>query len=103
VATLSLPPGAYAITAKTVIADDATSVPVYVFCSLAADSSVEDTSATMVSPASRRQTVTLMLTHTFAATGTVTLKCLPSNPPTTTDVVAELSKIVAVQVDSEIH
>ena len=107
-ATLNLAPGAYAITAKTVITDDLSTAGVYVFCDLLPDNAAEgapgtDLSATMVGPDSRRQTVTLMLTHTFAVAGTVTLKCRPTNPPTTTDVGAELTKIVAVKVDSETH
>jgi hypothetical protein len=104
---LNLPPGAYAISAKTVIADDASAGSVYVFCSLATsgagDTPDVDTSATMVGANSRRQTVALMLTHTFPAAGTLTLTCLPSNPPDTTDVVTELTKVVAVKVGSETH
>jgi len=102
VASLALAPGAYAVTAKTVIADDSAE-SVYVFCSLLAGASKEDTSATMVGTDSARQTVTLAFTDTFNSPTTVVLTCLPTNPATTTNAGAELTKIVAIKLGSETH
>jgi hypothetical protein len=81
---------------------------VYVFCDLVADDAAEgtadsDTAATMIGPDSRRQTVALMLTHTFTAAGTAKVKCRPTNPTSTTNVAVEFTKIVAVKVGSEVH
>jgi hypothetical protein len=101
-ATLTLAAGAYAVTAKTVLANDSPG-SVYVFCQLDAGKSMEDLSATMVGTNSARQTVTLGFTDTFSSPTTVVLTCRPTNPPTTTNVVGELSKIVAIKVGSESH
>jgi hypothetical protein len=102
VASLALAPGAYAVTAKTVIADDSAE-SVYVFCKVLAGASTEDTSATMVGTDSARQTVTLAFTDTFNSPTTVVLTCLPTNPATTTNAGAELTKIVAIKLGSETH
>jgi hypothetical protein len=103
VGTMSVDAGAYAIQAKTVVADDA-SESVYVFCFLDVNNPAdEDLSATMVGTGSARQTVALQLTHTFTSGGTITLSCQPTNPPGTTNVGVELTKITAVKVDSETH
>jgi hypothetical protein len=57
----------------------------------------------MVGIGSARQTVTLELTHTFTSPGTITVSCQPTNPAATTNVGAELTKIVALKVDRETH
>ncbi len=80
VGTMTVDAGAYAIQAKTVVADDA-GESVYVFCFLDANNPAdEDTSATMVGTGSARQTVALQLTHTFTSAGTITLSCQPTKP-----------------------
>jgi hypothetical protein len=101
-ASLALAPGAYAVTAKTVIADDSAE-SVYVFCDVLAGATTEDTSATMVGTNSARQTVALAFTGTFNSPTTVVLTCRPTNPATTTNVGTELTKIVAIKVGSETH
>jgi hypothetical protein len=103
IAAMDVAPGAYAIQAKTVVADDAAE-SAFVFCDLDVNNpSDEDTSATMVGTGSARQTVTLELTHTFTSPGTVTVTCQPTSPPATTNVGTELTKIVAVKVGRETH
>jgi len=103
VGTMSVDAGAYAIQAKTVVADDA-SESVYVFCFLDVNNPAdEDISATMVGTGSARQTVALQMTHTFTSGGAITLSCRPTNLPNTTNVAVELTKITAVKVDSETH
>jgi hypothetical protein len=103
IATMNVPPGAYAIQAKTVVADDAAE-SAFVFCNLDVNNPAdEDTSATMVGTSSARQTVTLELTHTFTSAGTITLACQPTNPPATMNVGTELTKIVAIKIDGETH
>ena len=103
VATMNVGAGAYAIQTKTVVADDAAE-SVYVFCFLDVNNPAdEDISATMVGTGSARQTVVLQLTHTFTSAGTITLSCQPTNPPNTTNVGTELTKITAVKVDTETH
>jgi hypothetical protein len=103
VATIGVGAGSYAIAAKTVITDDAGG-RVYVFCDLSVDNPPDhDTSATMVGTASARQTVALELAHTFASAGTITLSCEPTNPANTTNVGAELTKIMAIKVGNETH
>lgn len=100
VATMNVGAGAYAIEAKTVLADDAPE-NVYVFCHLDADQPAdEDTSATMVGGPSARQTVALDLTHTFGRAGTITLSCEPTRPASTTNVGTELTKITAIKLGS---
>ena len=90
------------IAAKTVITDDAGG-SVYVFCDLSVDEPAgpRQIPATMVGTASARQTVALELTHTFASAGTITLSCEPTNPANTTNVGAELTKIMAITVGNE--
>ena len=103
VATIGVGAGAYAIEAKTVVADDAAG-SVYVFCDLTVDNPTDDdTSATVVGTASARQTVALELTHTFASAGTITLSCEPTNPANTTNVGTELTKIIAIKLGDETH
>jgi hypothetical protein len=100
IATLNVPSGSYAIQSKTVLADDSTG-SVYVFCYLNVSSpSDEDSSAALVGRNVARQTVGLMLTHTFLGAGKIVLSCQPTRPATSADVVAEMSRIVAVKVDS---
>jgi len=102
VATLAVQAGAYVIQAKTVVTDDSTGESVYVFCDLTVDNPSDgDTSATMVGADSARQTVTLELTHTFTGAGAITLTCEPTRPANTTNVGAELTRIVAIKVGDE--
>ncbi|HEY4348880.1 MAG TPA: hypothetical protein VGM80_14955 [Gaiellaceae bacterium] len=100
VATLHVPAGSYSITAKTVLGDDA-SGNVYVFCYLNVNGpDDEDSSAAMLGRNSARVTVPLELTHKFSGAGTIALSCEPTRPTSSTDVAAEMTRIVAVRVDS---
>jgi Collagen triple helix repeat (20 copies) len=100
-ASMSVEAGAYAIEAKTVVADDANE-NVYVVCHLDADvPTADDTSLTMVGGPSARQTVALELAHTFTSAGTITMSCEPTRPANTANVGTELTKIIAIKLGGE--
>ena len=85
--------GAYVISAKTIIDPGSAGDPVVTVCTLTAGS-VSDV-AEVAFPNDHSATVNLEVTQTFAATGSIVLRC---NSTAATN--ARRSKIVAIKVDT---
>ena len=103
VATLSgLQPGAYIISAHTTLAyASGVFTPTLITCQLTAGADGDAAQAEFTSTP-QRATVPLQLTHTFATTGSVTLRCAITNTSAAT-YTAAVTKIVAERVGIETH
>ena len=84
--------GSYAIVAKTVVDPGSVAEPVVV-CTLVAGGVVD--TAELGFPNDHLATINLEATHTFAATGSIVLRCRSTDAAG-----ARISKIVAIKVDT---
>ncbi|MGZ8694364.1 MAG: hypothetical protein ACXWYS_02875 [Gaiellaceae bacterium] len=85
--------GAYVISAKTIADPSASNSSYVVTCTLFVGSTALDSAE--FSNNEHTTTLTLIGTHTFAATGSIVLRCR-----STDSAVARVSKIYAIKVDS---
>jgi hypothetical protein len=106
VATMAnVQPGAYAIDAKSILDVQAITDAVgYSTCRVTAGGDFDEASANLGGQAQQvsRATFNTSMTHTFTSPGTIVLQCIRSSGLGGT-VTATLSKIVAIQLDSESH
>lgn len=100
IGTLAVPAGSYAIFAKLFVEDTASASDEYVItCRLEAGTDVDE-SATHMFFAPWRAAISLQVVHTFAAAGSVVVKCKDDLPAPNTNATYRSLKVTAIEQGS---